>query len=73
MPELSKRENEIMRLVARGLTNAEIAAELFISPITVRNHVSSILAKLHVTNRTQAVVKYRSDPPPTQGRVDGSA
>ena len=73
MPELSKRENEIMRLVARGLTNAEIAAELFISPITVRNHVSSILAKLHVTNRTQAVVKYRSDPPPTQGGMDGRA
>ena len=71
MPELSKRENEIMRLVARGLTNAQIAAELFISPITVRNHVSSILAKLHVTNRTQAVVKYHSDPPPTQGGVDG--
>ena len=56
--ELSRRENEILRLVARGMTNAEIAAELFISPITVRNHVSAILTKLGVKNRTQAVVRF---------------
>ena len=48
-----------MDCVARGLTNAEIAAELFISPITARNHISSILAKLQVSNRTQAVIKFR--------------
>lgn len=59
MSELSKRENEILGYVAQGLTNAETAAELFISPITVRNHVSSILVKLDVSNRTQAVVKYQ--------------
>lgn len=58
LPELSRRENEVLRLVARGMTNAEIAAELFISPITVRNHVSAILTKLGVTNRTQAVVMF---------------
>jgi DNA-binding NarL/FixJ family response regulator len=60
LPNLSRRENEIMQYVAQGMTNAEIAAELFISPITVRNHVSSILTKLGVTNRTQAVVTYQA-------------
>lgn len=60
LPNLSRRENEIMQHVAKGMTNAEIAAELFISPITVRNHVSSILPKLDATNRTQAVVKYQA-------------
>lgn len=59
LPQLSRRENEVMQHVAKGMTNAEIAAELFISPVTVRNHVSSILTKLGATNRTQAVVKYR--------------
>ena len=60
LPSLSRRENEIMQHVAKGMTNAEIAAELFISPITVRNHVSSILTKLDATNRTQAVAKYHA-------------
>ena len=59
LPALSAREREVMDCVARGLTNAEIAAELFISPITARNHISSILAKLQVSNRTQAVIKFR--------------
>ncbi len=60
LPILSRRENEVMRYVATGMTNAEIAAELFISPVTVRNHVSSILTKLDATNRTQAVAKYQA-------------
>ena len=55
---LSPREREVMEYVARGLTNSEIAAALVISPITVRNHVSSILTKLDVANRTQAVARY---------------
>ena len=54
---LSPREREVMEYVARGLTNTEIAAALVISPITVRNHVSSILTKLQVSNRTQAVAR----------------
>lgn len=51
---LSPRELEVLQLVARGLDNSEIAAELGISPRTAKNHVSSILAKLDVPNRIQA-------------------
>ena len=58
---LSPREREVMEHVARGQTNSEIAEELVISPITVRNHVSSILTKLDVSNRTQAVARYLGD------------
>jgi DNA-binding NarL/FixJ family response regulator len=51
---LSPRELEVLQLVARGLDNGEIAAELGISPRTAKNHVSSILSKLEVPNRIQA-------------------
>jgi NarL family two-component system response regulator LiaR len=51
---LSDREVEILRLLASGKHNDEIARELVISPFTVRNHVSRLLRKLHVHNRTQA-------------------
>jgi len=51
---LSPRELEVLQLVARGLDNSEIAAELSISPRTAKNHVSNILAKLEVPNRIQA-------------------
>ena len=53
-PELSEREREVLGLVAQGLTNKQIAAVLVISPITARNHVSSILTKIGLENRTQA-------------------
>ncbi|MGO9751808.1 MAG: response regulator [Solirubrobacteraceae bacterium] len=56
MEQLSPRELEILRLVARGLENAEIAAELHISPRTAKNHLSKILAKLVVSNRVQAAI-----------------
>ncbi len=53
---LSQREREVLRLLADGKENDEIAEQLFISPHTVKHHISSILRKLHVTNRIQAAV-----------------
>jgi len=52
--ELSEREIDILKLIAGGKRNAEIGRELFISPHTVRNHISNILAKLHIGNRIEA-------------------
>jgi DNA-binding NarL/FixJ family response regulator len=53
---LSVREKEVLRLVVDGKDNSAIAKELFISPYTVKNHISNILLKLHVENRLQAAV-----------------
>jgi DNA-binding NarL/FixJ family response regulator len=54
--ELTKRELEVLRLLADGLDNREIAKALFVSPTTVKRHVSSIVAKLGVSNRVQAAI-----------------
>jgi len=54
--DLADREREILKLIAQGMTNAEIAASLFLSEGTVRNYVSAILEKLGVDDRTQAAV-----------------
>jgi DNA-binding NarL/FixJ family response regulator len=51
---LSERELDVLRLLAAGKANIDIARELFLSPYTVRNHISSILAKLQIANRTEA-------------------
>jgi LuxR family maltose regulon positive regulatory protein len=56
---LSAREEDVLRLMAAGLTNREIAAELFISPETVKKHTGSIYAKLGVDRRTRAVARAR--------------
>lgn len=53
---LTERELEVLKLIARGLSNDEIAATLIISEATVRNHVSNILSKLHLASRTQAAL-----------------
>jgi NarL family two-component system response regulator LiaR len=53
---ITERELDVLKLVARGLSNQEIAEELVISERTVRTHVSNILAKLHLANRTQATL-----------------
>jgi DNA-binding NarL/FixJ family response regulator len=54
--ELSERELQVLRLIANGNDNAQIAAELHISPKTVKNHISNILMKLQIENRIQAAV-----------------
>ena len=55
--ELTPREHEVLELLARGMDNHEIAKALYLSPHTVKNHVSSILVKLQVENRIQAAVR----------------
>jgi DNA-binding NarL/FixJ family response regulator len=54
--ELSERELQVLKLIANGKDNADIAAELHISPKTVKNHISNILMKLQIENRIQAAV-----------------
>lgn len=54
--KLTDREVDVLQLLARGFTNADIAARLYLSEGTVRNHVSAIFAKLNVTDRTQAAI-----------------
>jgi DNA-binding NarL/FixJ family response regulator len=58
-PELSDREREVLGLVADGRTNPEIAKMLFLSPKTVRNHVSNIFTKLQVADRAHAIARAR--------------
>jgi RNA polymerase sigma factor (sigma-70 family) len=58
-PDLTDREREILRLIAQGLSNVEIAERLVLSPKTVRNHVSNIFSKLQVADRAQAIVRAR--------------
>lgn len=60
---LSRREAEVMDRVADGLSNGEIAALLFISEKTVKNHVNSLFAKLGVTTRSQAIVRWLQSGP----------
>jgi DNA-binding NarL/FixJ family response regulator len=57
---LSAREREVLELVARGATNREIAAELYISELTVKRHMQNILRKLHVSSRAAASAFYRA-------------
>lgn len=56
LADLTERESEVLRLIARGLNNQEIATSLTISHKTVKTHVSNILSKLHLADRTQAAI-----------------
>ena len=73
---ISRRETEVLHLVAEGLSNQEIAERLFISETTVKTHVSSLLVKLGASRRTQAVTRARaegligSEAPPTKVGFD---
>jgi DNA-binding NarL/FixJ family response regulator len=57
--DLTSREREILDLIAQGHTNAKIARQLFVSPKTVRNHISHIFTKLQIADRTQAILRAR--------------
>jgi DNA-binding CsgD family transcriptional regulator len=59
MPRLTRRESEILDLVAEGRTNAEIAERLWVSPLTVRKHLENVYAKLGVHTRTAAAAFVR--------------
>jgi DNA-binding NarL/FixJ family response regulator len=58
-PELTDREREVLDLIAEGLDNTQIASRLYISTKTVSNHISNIFAKLHLADRSQAIITAR--------------
>jgi DNA-binding NarL/FixJ family response regulator len=58
-PSLTEREREILHLIGKGKSNPAIAAELFLSPKTVANHVSNIFGKLQVADRAEAIIRAR--------------
>lgn len=75
LPELTRREYHVLSLIASGLHNQGIAAELILSPTTIKTHINRIFMKLGVTTRVQAIFAYqsalaRSEEPPEESRAD---
>ena len=70
LPALSQRETEVLKLVARGMSNAEIAHSLFLGEATVKTHVRSLLSKLQCRDRVQAVVRAYESGLVEPGRSD---
>ncbi|MEV1203160.1 helix-turn-helix domain-containing protein [Microbispora rosea] len=68
---LSKREAEVMELIATGHSNGEIARLLFLSEKTVKNHVNRIYAKLGVDSRMTAICRWRGEPAPPAPSAPG--
>jgi DNA-binding NarL/FixJ family response regulator len=58
---VTRRELDVLELVAEGLSNAQIAERLFLSPRTVETHVANLLAKLGAANRTELGARYHAD------------
>lgn len=69
---LSARQREVMDAIARGLTNPEIAGELFLSEKTVKNHINRIFAELHVRTRGEAIAQWLGQVTPTAGLGPGA-
>jgi ATP/maltotriose-dependent transcriptional regulator MalT len=71
-PELTRREAEVLALIAGGLKNQQIAEKLVLSPVTVKTHVNRVFAKLGVTDRVQAVLRYNEKTAsPPESRIAG--